>query len=61
LLGSSQRWRAGGFAWATISLAASYFAFEILPRRAELGQNLASFDMYAWVYPNILYTLHALE
>lgn len=56
-----QRWRADTLAWIAIACAAGHYAFRVLPRRAELGLNIGSFDIYAWAYPNFLYGLRALE
>lgn len=61
MLGRWQRWRADVPVWIALTCAAGYYAFKILPERAELGQNIPSFDIYAWTYPNFLYVLRALE
>ena len=59
LSGSQRRWDV--VAVLVTVLVAVYYTVGVLWRRAQRGESVPSYDIYAAHYPNILYTLRSLQ
>jgi|GEM_PF-1319424 len=57
--GSQRRWDVAAF--LVTVLVAVYYTVGVLWRRAQRGESLPSYDIYAAHYPNIVYALRSLQ
>ena len=50
-----------GLVLGILASSAACFVFGVIAPRAEQGVGIASFDTYAYFYPNVLHALRSLR